>query len=398
MVRTTLIGLLVAGVTPIALAEPSVLNNKQSAILAPQLLPDTIGLSTFCSLSNLSTVCSNSSFFNQSKILHPSGSTVCLCRLNRPPQLSHRATTEPAWTSSEVNSAFGLQTVTKILLSNSKFSGCLEQLSPSQLSSQEILKLPSNEKKARLEIPTAQTTLKPTVNLNLFPNFDLISSSRVTAAPQECVSSWQQKLNQKTVATSKLVFSDNNISKPSSSSSAVAPLTQFPKLSRSSLIIPFPKEDSSFIPNSTKLANPAPETQRIGSTFGWRIRPYSNQLQFHDGIDYGAPLGSPVVAVDDGIVTRVISGCIDFNDLYCGGQLGNWVEIDHGDGAIATYGHLKNSSITVKEGMKVLKNQEIAQIGSSGWSTGAHLHFRIQVNGKEEDPAKFVVSPNDLET
>ncbi|MGL4882081.1 MAG: M23 family metallopeptidase [Waterburya sp.] len=48
--------------------------------------------------------------------------------------------------------------------------------------------------------------------------------------------------------------------------------------------------------------------------------------------------------------------------------------------------------------MKVWKNQEIAQVGSSGWSTGAHLHFRIQVNGKEEDPAKFVVSPHDLKT
>ncbi|MGL6341026.1 MAG: M23 family metallopeptidase, partial [Waterburya sp.] len=322
--------------------------------------PDTIGLSTFCSLSNLSTVCSNSSFFNHS----------------------------------EVNSAFGLQTVTNILLSNSKFTSCLEQFSPSQLSNQEILNLPVSEKEARLGIPTAQTTLKPTVNLNLFPNLDLISSS-TTSAPQKCISSWQQKLNQKTVATSKLVSSDNNVSQSSSSSLAVAPLTQFPKLSRSSLIIPFPKEDSSFIPNSTKLANPAPETQRIGSTFGWRIRPYSNQLQFHDGIDYGAPLGSPVVAMDDGIVTRVVSGCIDFSDLYCGGQLGNWVEIDHGDGAIATYGHLKNSSITVKEGMKVWKNQEIAQIGSSGWSTGAHLHFSIQVNGKEEDPAKFVVSPHE---
>lgn len=378
MVRTTLIGLLVAGVTPIALADASVLINKQSAILAPPLLPDTIGLSTFCSLSNLSTVCSNSSFFNQSKILR-------------------RATTKPAWTSSEVNSAFGLQTVTNILLSNSKFSGCLDQFSPSQLSNQEILKLAISEKETRLGIPTTQTTLKPTVNLNLFPNLDLISSS-ITSAPQECISSWQQKLNQKTVATSQLISSDNNVSQSSSSSLAVAPLTQFPKLSRSSLIIPFPKEDSSFIPNSTKLANPAPETQRIGSTFGWRIRPYSNQLQFHDGIDYGAPLGSPVVAMDDGIVTRVVSGCIDFSDLYCGGQLGNWVEIDHGDGAIATYGHLKNSSITVKEGMKVWKNQEIAQIGSSGWSTGAHLHFRIQVNGKEEDPAKFVVSPHDLKT
>jgi murein DD-endopeptidase MepM/ murein hydrolase activator NlpD len=331
MVRTTFIGLLIAGVTPITLAEATVLTNKQPAILAPQPLPDTIGLSTF-----------------------------------------------------------------NILLSGSRFSGCLEQFSPSQLSSREIPNLSSSEKAARLRISVAQTTLKSTVNLNLFPNFDLISSSRIISAPQACVLSWQPRLNQKTVATSKLVASDQNVSQSSSSSLAVAPLTQFPKLSRSSLIIPFPKEDSSFSPSNTKLANPAPETQRIGSTFGWRIRPYSNQLQFHEGIDYGAPLGSPVVAVDEGIVTRVVSGCIDFGNLYCGGQLGNWIEIDHGNGAIAVYGHLKNSSITVKEGMKVWKNQKIAQVGSSGWSTGAHLDFRVQINGKREDPAKFLLAPQDF--
>jgi murein DD-endopeptidase MepM/ murein hydrolase activator NlpD len=340
MVRTTLIGLLITGVTPIAFAEATVLTNKQPAILTPQPLPNTIGSSIFCNLSNFSTVCPSSTFFNQSEVI----------------------------------STHWLQTAANILLSSSKFSGCLEQFSPSQLSSQGTL-LPSNEKEARLGIPVDQSALKPTATVNQFPNLDSISSSRDTPTSN-----------------------DKNVSKSSSSSSAVAPLTQFPKLSRSSLIIPFPQEDSSFSPSSTKLANPAPETKRIGSTFGWRIRPYSNQLQFHEGIDYGAPLGSPVVAVDDGIVTRVVSGCVDFGDLYCGGQLGNWVEIDHGDGAIATYGHLKNSSITVKEGMKVWKNQEIAQVGSSGWSTGAHLDFRIEVNGKQEDPAKFLVSSYDLKT
>jgi murein DD-endopeptidase MepM/ murein hydrolase activator NlpD len=363
MVRTTLIGLLITGVMPIAFAEATVLTNKQPVILTPQPLPNTIGSSIFCNLSNFSTVCPSSTFFYQSEVI----------------------------------STHWLQTAANILLSGSKFSGCLEQFSPSQLSSQGTL-VPSSEKAARLGIPVDQNDLKPTATLNQFPNLDSISSSRdtSTSTPQGCILSWQPRLNQKIAATSKLVANDKNVSKSSSSSSAVAPLTQFPKLSRSSLIIPFPQEDSSFSPSNTKLANPAPETKRIGSTFGWRIRPYSNQLQFHEGIDYGAPLGSPVVAVDDGIVTKVVSGCIDFGDLYCGGQLGNWVEIDHGDGAIATYGHLKNSSITVKEGMKVWKNQEIAQVGSSGWSTGAHLDFRIQVNGKQKDPAKFLAFPQDF--
>ena len=169
---------------------------------------------------------------------------------------------------------------------------------------------------------------------------------------------------------------------------------KFPKISRSSLIVDFPTADSTFKPKNSKLANPAPKTKRIASPFGWRRRPYSYQLQFHQGIDYGAPLGSPVVAVGDGIVTKVVSGCYDFGNLFCGGQLGNWIEIDHGNGAIGIYGHLKNSSITIEEGMKVWKNQEIAQVGSSGWSTGAHLDFRLKIDGEYEDPDKYLTPPS----
>lgn len=167
---------------------------------------------------------------------------------------------------------------------------------------------------------------------------------------------------------------------------------QFPKLSRSSLVIAFPPQNKTSEFKPDKLANPAPATKRIASPFGWRSRPYSNQLQFHQGIDYGAPLGSPVVAAGNGIVTKVTSGCIDFGSLFCGGQLGNWIEIDHGNGAIATYGHLKNSSITIKQGMKVQKNQQIAQVGSSGWSTGAHLDFRLKINGEYDNPTKYVAA------
>lgn len=164
----------------------------------------------------------------------------------------------------------------------------------------------------------------------------------------------------------------------------------FPKLSRSSLVVDFPLENSTFIPQDDKLIEPAPATERIASPFGWRIRPYSGQLQFHQGIDYGAPYGSPVVAAGNGIVTKVVSGCRDFGNLYCGNQFGNWIEIDHGDGAIAIYGHLKNSSILVEEGMKVRKNQNIALVGSSGWSTGAHLDFRLKIDGEFQDPAHYI--------
>ena len=226
----------------------------------------------------------------------------------------------------------------------------------------------------------------------------------------ECIFSWQRPLKRKANISDKsnskvdnmklTTLKDTPLDKSpllGATISAQTPI-KFPKLSRSSLIVSLPTADSTFIPRNSKLANPAPETKRIASPFGWRKRPYSYQLQFHQGIDYGAPLGSPVMAVGDGIVTRVVSGCHDFGNLFCGGQLGNWIEIDHGNGILGIYGHLQNNSITIKEGIKVWKNQEIARVGSSGWSTGAHLDFRLKVNGEYEDPAEYLTPPKLIKT
>lgn len=235
-----------------------------------------------------------------------------------------------------------------------------------------------------------QRSLKRTVSIAQFDKIEVAPTLWNQSAKEKCSFSWQKKLdrelnNSKSVNPIKLETENHNVENYHSPS-------KFPHLSRSSLIVSFPQENSSFVPINTKLTNPAPETKRIASPFGWRVRPYSNQQQFHQGIDYGAPYGSPVVAVDNGIVTKIVSGCSDFGNLSCGGQLGNWIEIDHGNGKIGTYGHLKSSSITVKEGMKVGKNQNIAQVGSSGWSTGAHLDFRLKVDGQHEDPAKYVMT------
>ena len=218
-----------------------------------------------------------------------------------------------------------------------------------------------------------------------------------------CLSSWNKLLSFN--RHSQLIARANVASHPKRSQ--VTPLTStshlFPRLSRSSLIVTSPRNNSSLCSsiststnscltstNTIALVNPAPGTTRIASPFGWRRRPYSGQIQFHQGIDYGAPLGSPVVAAANGIVTKVVSGCADFGNRLCGGQFGNWIEIDHGNGAIAIYGHLLNKSIAVKEGMKVWKNQEIAKVGSSGWSTGAHLDFRLKITGKYQNPANYV--------
>ena len=164
---------------------------------------------------------------------------------------------------------------------------------------------------------------------------------------------------------------------------------KFPSIERSSLILSTPNQLNQ--KNKSLLAHPAPETITITSPYGWRRRPYSGRRQFHKGIDYGAPLGSPVVAANDGVVIKVVSGCIDFGNIGCGSQFGNWIEIDHGNGLIATYAHLRHSSIAVRKGMKVTRNQQIAKVGSSGWSTGAHLDFRIKVNGQFQNPQDFVL-------
>ena len=257
----------------------------------------------------------------------------------------------------QIHSELWLDNIADILMSGSMFRGCRNRVRQANYS---------------------------TIAAERSPKYSLTS---------KCIFGWQQPNNRESnsdaIATTSKKTSMGSVTNIKASK---ASRTEFPKLSRTSLIVSLPTKNSTFTPIDTKLANPAPDTERIASPYGWRTRPYSYQLQFHQGIDYGAPLGSPVVAVGDGIVTKVVSGCYDFGNLYCGGQLGNWIEIDHGNGRLGIYGHLKNNSIVVKEGMKVWKNQEIAQVGSSGWSTGAHLDFRFKVNGEYEDPAKHVMA------
>lgn len=102
----------------------------------------------------------------------------------------------------------------------------------------------------------------------------------------------------------------------------------------------------------------------ITSGFGWRWG------RLHAGLDFGVPVGTPVLAAADGVVAY--AGWIE-------GGYGNLVEIKHADGAITRYGH--NSSVSVKVGEKVKQGQVIASSGSTGFSTGPHVHFEIRPNG-----------------
>ncbi|MEM7589968.1 MAG: M23 family metallopeptidase [Cyanobacteria bacterium P01_A01_bin.83] len=355
MLRTVALGLIIAGAMPIALASSNVINyHKQERTLAKrQLNLNETALSLYCATSNLRNNClatSNSFGVNQFTI----------------------------------NTDLWRAKSSKLIRPNPFVSLCKPKLFSKNNYIQDILSKKQNQINQLLNYSL------PNINIVLSSERDWSLPSPHPSASWNCNFTWQRQLNQKSFDSERIEALQSTSSQNLSSNKSLQ--SQFPQLSRSSLIVTFPHENSGFAPQNTKLANPAPKTKEIASPFGWRRRPYSNQLQFHQGIDYGAPYGSPVVAVGNGIVTKVVSGCADFSNLFCGGQLGNWIEVDHGNGIIGTYGHLKNSSIKVTEGTKVWKNQKIAQVGSSGWSTGAHLDFRLQINGKHKNPAKYVMA------
>lgn len=117
---------------------------------------------------------------------------------------------------------------------------------------------------------------------------------------------------------------------------------------------------------------------RIGSGYGNRIDPINGRLSFHPGIDFDAPIGTVVHSAGGGRVT--IAGWM--NDY------GNMVAIDHGNGLISRYGH--SSKVLVKVGDVVIPGQPIALVGSTGRSTGPHVHFEIIHNGRYVNPMPYL--------
>ncbi len=116
----------------------------------------------------------------------------------------------------------------------------------------------------------------------------------------------------------------------------------------------------------------------ISSYFGYRTDPFNGRIAHHDGIDLAGELGSDVIAVASGVVT------------WAGKRYGygNLVEINHGNGYVTRYGH--NQKINVKVGQTVKKGEVIAQMGSSGRSTGPHVHFEVIKNSRVVDPMRYI--------
>lgn len=121
-----------------------------------------------------------------------------------------------------------------------------------------------------------------------------------------------------------------------------------------------------------------------GSGFGWRIDPFTGRSALHTGIDYQSPPGTAILAAAGGVVVTQ-----EFRPDY-----GNMVEIDHGKDLITRYAHA--SKVMVKKGDLVKRGQKLAEVGSTGRSTGPHLHFEVLVRGIPQDPHKFMTASRSL--
>lgn len=115
-----------------------------------------------------------------------------------------------------------------------------------------------------------------------------------------------------------------------------------------------------------------------GSAYGWRMHPIYHEMRFHAGEDIGAPSGTPILAADSGMATVIADN---------GNGYGNYIMINHGGGRVTLYAHM--SAFAISNGATVSQGQVIGYVGSTGNSTGPHLHFEVRVNGATTDPKSY---------
>ena len=131
-------------------------------------------------------------------------------------------------------------------------------------------------------------------------------------------------------------------------------------------------------PSSSGWLYPLPYRVPVTSAYGYRVHPVTGDWSFHTGVDLGAGEGTPIYATRSGTVTTAT-----YSDVY-----GNYVTINHGDGYSSLYGHMTH--YVVYAGEYVSQGQIIGYVGSTGWSTGAHLHFTIYYNGSTVNPMDYI--------
>jgi murein DD-endopeptidase MepM/ murein hydrolase activator NlpD len=123
-----------------------------------------------------------------------------------------------------------------------------------------------------------------------------------------------------------------------------------------------------------------PASGQISSNYGGRVAPCSGCSSFHEGVDVAAGCGAPIYAAH--------AGSVAYAGLY--GGYGNYIRINHGGGITTAYGHIVDGGILVRSGQQVAVGQVIARVGSTGHSTGCHLHFEVRINGTPTNPVSFM--------
>ena len=134
----------------------------------------------------------------------------------------------------------------------------------------------------------------------------------------------------------------------------------------------------------SSIPSVAPVDGWITSGFGTRVSPFTGERTAHAGIDIAAPVGTPIMAPADGVVI--------FTGAKAG--FGNFIMIAHGYGVVTRYGH--NHQNLVQPGQKVGRGEQIATVGETGRATGPHLHYEVVINGKLENPQKFILDMADI--
>ena len=154
---------------------------------------------------------------------------------------------------------------------------------------------------------------------------------------------------------------------------------QFEEINNEILALALEGIDTQYI--GGEFAWPVPGYTRITSKYGMRTHPITGVYKLHTGVDIGAPMGASFVAANDGIVVKA-----GYNGAY-----GNMVIIDHGGGVQTLYAH--GSEIMVKVGDTVKKGETVVlKVGSTGYSTGAHAHFEVRLNGVVTDPMPYITN------
>lgn len=141
------------------------------------------------------------------------------------------------------------------------------------------------------------------------------------------------------------------------------------------------RSQSQYQDTGGRLLRPISSSYRMNSQFGPRVDPITGKRgRMHNGVDFAAPAGTPIYAAESGVVTVAQSTS----------GYGNTVIIDHGGGMWTLYAHIRNGGIKVKAGQQVKRGEKVAEVGSTGRSTGNHLHFEVRINEKPVNPVNYL--------